>query len=137
MNKINIRAALNEFNLRVIHYFDKIAFRTPRELTDRQLAFLRNNADSVDQRPGRPIPNSNKYLKLTIVNANDDGLEFLAKRSYLKPNYAEPALDMIVKRECEKYQLCEIFSVHFVQLYPGKHEIVLQPQHILRPTATG
>jgi hypothetical protein len=107
-------------------YFDKLAFRTNRYLTNQQKIFLLENANSIDIRRGHPILISDKYLLLTVGNPNERALEFLSKHPSLMVNYVEAALDLILLDDRIKLQLHDFFDNHFVQSWHGKKQTILE-----------
>lgn len=96
-------------------HFDKITFRMRKKLTAKQMQLLRNNAESVDQRIGRPIRGSDHAWLLTIVNPCQKALEFVARRSDVFCNYVEAALDIPTRDKASGMQLVDVFDRHFVQ----------------------
>jgi len=103
-------------------FFDKVAFRMRKKLTAKQMQLLRNNANSVNQRIGRPIRGSDHVCLLTIVNPRRQALEFLARRSDLICNYVEVALDIPTRDKASGMQLVEVFDRHFVQPHHHRSE---------------
>jgi hypothetical protein len=79
--------------MRVVHFFDKLAFRTPRKLGKADMAFLRLNARKRYHRLGQPIRNANLRWLLVVVAPNDAALNLIAKRRYPsdRPRHRSPA----------------------------------------------
>lgn len=106
-----------------VMFFDKIAFRTNRSLSKRHLQYLRKHCNHADLRLGRPIPNSDSDFLLTIVAPTESALKYLARRSWLIPNYVEVALDFLTRDQESAQRLRDIFDHCFVQQWHGKDEL--------------
>src|SRR5262249_53060043 len=106
-----------------IGYFDKVAVRARRTLTVAQRKAFAANADSFDDRDGRPLRNKPKHSRLiTIVAPNDHALAWIDDQTACGAwfgNYAEIALDFAVPLDLA-YQLHDIFNDYAVQRWHGR-----------------
>ena len=116
--------ATQQINPRPVAYFDKLAFRTNRKPTRKQLDFLRDNSNFARADHGNPIRGSDKKYILTIVNPNNACLQFLSKRRELVVNRVEVALDLICETADEVVQLEDLFDEFFVQPWHGRRQTI-------------
>jgi len=108
--------------MRVVHFFDKLAFRTPRKLGKADMAFLRLNARKRYHRLGQPIRNANLRWLLVVVAPNDAALNLIAKRRYLVVNCVEVARDELLQDARSALTRRDEYDRHFVQRHHGKRE---------------
>ncbi len=133
MTTNRIQKICERINPTSVAFFDKVAIRIAKKLSNDWIACLRANSCSVSQKIGHHIVGSDKKFILTIVGPNDAALEFLARRISGFVNYAEIALDIDTPNEDDACELAQIFNYQFVQAWHGKKTTI----HFHETTYTG
>jgi hypothetical protein len=107
---------------RVRHFFDKLAFRMSRRVSDRAQRFLKANAHKAYRRKGKPIRHSNQHYLLVVVAPNARALAYIAKRRNWLTNCVEVARNVITRTAHEADLLQDQYDKGFLQPRHGKRE---------------
>ena len=109
----------------VTAFFDKVAFRSATKPNKAERATLRDNAQSLDVRPGHPIRGrgSDKQFTITLVVPTDKALA-IADECGWTPNCFEAAIDIGVNEWEDAWTLRDFLDASFIQPWHGKQRLI-------------
>jgi hypothetical protein len=107
----------------VTYSFDKVAFRTKKWLSAKDMKFLARNSYSVNQRRGRPLRNDDRWALLTTVCPNLDARRLTAELDDTFVNYVELAADISTSTSHIAREMVDVCDAHFVQSWHGQDEV--------------
>lgn len=109
-------------------YFDKTVFRMSQRLSNAEMAFLRSNASSANQRRGHHIRNSANSLALRVVVPNTKAIWFIDEIDGVECNYVEAAREHIMRDALSAEALIFAAAQTIVQRWHGKQQLVVLDQ---------